>query len=358
MKTAFLNFLLLAFFLGTPLPFLLAQDVVPVESKGSWTPSRIQQNYRNQWMAAKGNLLQRQNLAEQIGNQGAARYAAEQRYSRIHSSTTSKRAIRQGLDSIYFDRKSRNYIALERKGGTSQLKRTYGSMQGTNQNAIRSAAEMLKRETRTNKIKAFELLESARNGRLRTEAVRTPHVLGKPNAPKLIASDAQNVSREADRLLKKHLRVRPEDVELYNKGKMRYNNQLTNSSNLRKIGRRIGVVVGVGFAAYDFYKWNNGTLTNREFVIVSAEAVGSFAGGIGGAIGGAKLGGSIGLAVGPMAPVAVVILSTAGGVIGGIVGGIVGGKMSGGIANTFYNRLDETQKETVRAYVDSKYRYR
>lgn len=141
----------------------------------------IQQDYRSDWLVSSpyGRTL----LAERIGEQGRARFAAEQGWTKLVGSRG--RGIVQGPDAVYWDPYSGQVRVLESKGGTSLLKTTYGSVQGTNTNAVRSAARVLKsaRATRAERHAAARVIRAAQKNRLQTGVVRTGHVLGRPDAP-------------------------------------------------------------------------------------------------------------------------------------------------------------------------------
>jgi hypothetical protein len=74
-----------------------------------------QRHYRRAWMSALP--YQRTQFAERIGNQGRARYAAEQGWIKLLGSRG--RGLRQGPDSVYWDPYSGRVRALEAKGGSS-----------------------------------------------------------------------------------------------------------------------------------------------------------------------------------------------------------------------------------------------
>ena len=127
-------------------------------------------------------------LAERIGNQGRARFAEEQGWTKVVGSQA--RGIVQGPDAVYWDPRAGSVRVLEAKGGSSQLKTTYQVLQGTNTNTIRSAKTVLLSEkaSEVEKLAAARVIKAAQQNRLQTGVVRTTHVLGKPDAPQLDGS--------------------------------------------------------------------------------------------------------------------------------------------------------------------------
>ena len=158
-----------------------------------------QRNYRIPWKEA--TLNQRILLAEKIGEQGRARFAAERGWIKILG--FRNRGIRQGPDSVYWDKRSGRLRVLEAKGGTSPLKWTFNSRQGTNLNAIKSAERVLlaSKAPLMEKVAAARVIVAAQQGRLDTGVIRTNHVLGTPGNPKLKGEwDHANVGKEARKI--------------------------------------------------------------------------------------------------------------------------------------------------------------
>ena len=169
-----------------------------------------QRNYRRAWLDA--TLGRRVQLAERIGEQGRARLAAEQGWTKLLGSRS--RGIRQGPDSVYWDRSSGRLRALEAKGGTAQLKWSFNSLQGTNRNTLRSAKNVLTRYWRAAtpemKLQMARVVLAAEKGQLDTGVIKTKHVLGKPNTPELVGWDSTNVAREARRARREIIKGQPE----------------------------------------------------------------------------------------------------------------------------------------------------
>ncbi len=169
----------------------------------------FQRNYRLPWLEATPH--QRTLLAEKIGEQGRARFAAEQGWIKILGSRN--RGIHQGPDSVYWDQRSGRLRVLEAKGGTSPLKWTFNSRQGTNLNAIKSAERVLQssKATHTAKVAAARVIVAAQQGRLETGVIRTNHVLGTPGNPKLKDKwDHANVRKEASKIKLELIRKKPD----------------------------------------------------------------------------------------------------------------------------------------------------
>jgi len=156
----------------------------------------FQRDLRKDWLSA--STYERTRLAERIGNQGRARFAAEQGWDKIVGS--HGRGLVQGPDSVVWDKRTRTVRVLETKGGTSQLKRTFGLWQGTNRNSIRSAEFVLKSKKASPRevLGAARVIKAAGANILETGLVRTSHVLGTPDAPRLEGLwSRQNVVKEA-----------------------------------------------------------------------------------------------------------------------------------------------------------------
>jgi len=137
-------------------------------------------------------------LAERIGEDGVAKYAAERQLTPLLH--PRRKTIAIGPDSIYWNRASGKVMVLEAKGGSSQPKRTYGTVQGTNANALQSAAGLLaaRNASPNERLQAARVIKAAQRGSLRTAIVRTPHVLGSPLAPRRIGpTNADLVAHKA-----------------------------------------------------------------------------------------------------------------------------------------------------------------
>ena len=163
-------------------------------------PSADPTDYRDRYLLASPR--ERIRIAEKIGESGAARYAAQEKWKTLLD--PRDRRMPTGPDSVYRNWKDGKLYVVEAKGGSSALKWTYGSLQGTNANTISSADGLLRRSeaSRTEKLQSARILIAASRGQLSTVVVKTLHVLGTPGDPRLYSSNNENVAREAQRLLK------------------------------------------------------------------------------------------------------------------------------------------------------------
>lgn len=156
----------------------------------------FQRDYRSEYRSALP--YDRARLAERVGEQGRARFAANRGWVKLLGSRS--RGIRQGPDSVYWDRRSGLVRVIEAKGGTAQARRFYGSPQNTNRYSIQSAGRVLRspNATKQAKVASAAVIVAAQNRALATGVVRTPHMEGKPGAPRLEGGWNQtNVRREA-----------------------------------------------------------------------------------------------------------------------------------------------------------------
>ena len=156
----------------------------------------FQRDYRREYGGAL--LKDRARLAERIGEQGRARFAAERGWNQLLGSRN--RGIRQGPDSVYWDRRTGVVRVIEAKGGNSKPTITYGSSQGTNPNTIRSAQRVLMspNATRQARVAMARVIVAAQEDRLATAVVRTPHTMGRPSEPRIQGGwNRTNVGREA-----------------------------------------------------------------------------------------------------------------------------------------------------------------
>ena len=184
-------------------------SVVTIEPKFYY-----QRNYRLPWIEA--TLNQKILLAEKIGEQGLARFAAERGWIKILGPWNH--GIHQGPDSVYWDKRSGRLRVLEAKGGNSPLKWTFNSRQGTNLNAIRSARFVLlsSKATLMEKVAAARVIVAAQQGRLDTGVIRTTHVLGTPSNPELLGGwDHANVKKEASKIKLELIRNKPDALAIF-----------------------------------------------------------------------------------------------------------------------------------------------
>lgn len=181
----------------------------------------FQQNFEAQW--SEGPLDQRINrrrlLAEKIGEQGRARFAAERGWTKLLGSTIRGRGVRQGPDSVHWDPRLGRVVALEAKGGGSRLRPGFGDLrQGTNQYTIQSAKNIYafkRAATRKMKVQMARVIVAAEKGHLDTRVIRTEYVWGKPNAPELDRWDSTRVARAARRARREIIKNYPEAREFF-----------------------------------------------------------------------------------------------------------------------------------------------
>lgn len=167
------------------------------------TAPSYQRNYRTRYLVA--GLGDRVAIAQTIGEEGVEQYASTRRMKQLLGS--HGRSVPIGPDSVYWNRSSGRVRVLEAKGGSSPPKWTYGSLQGTNANTVRSAGGLLelRRAGAVEKLQAARVIKAAQSGHLETAVIRTQHILGTPLAPRRVGEvHTGNVANEA-RLLQHEL---------------------------------------------------------------------------------------------------------------------------------------------------------
>ena len=187
----------------------VARKLYPISVETIEPKFYYQRNYHLLWIKATPH--EKTLLAEKIGLQGAARFAAERGWIKILGSRYH--AIQQGPDTVYWDKHSGRLHVLEAKGGTAKPIKAFNSLQGTNKNAIRSARFVLRslKATLMEKHAAALVIVAAQQGRLVTGVINTPHKLGTPDTPKLAGNwDYDYVGREASTIEQKLIRNKPE----------------------------------------------------------------------------------------------------------------------------------------------------
>ena len=254
------------------------------------------QDYRARYMSAL--LSDRVAIAQFIGEEGVERYAAGQRLRTLLGPRSHSTPI--GPDSVYWNSVSGKVNVLEAKGGSSTLKWTYGSLQGTNTNTTRSAGGILTRAGTnwSERIHAARVIKAAQRGHLETGVVRTSHVLGTPNAPKQtggvnvddVAKKARLIERD---LVKRNPRLRAVfkqagfrhrmDRLVYHGARwmphrISTSGSLASSRFLRlwQVGNRWLLPVGLGVAgvtvAITYYQFATGAINYRDFLHNSSGA--------------------------------------------------------------------------------------
>lgn len=298
-----------------------------------------QHNYRSAWMSA--SLSDRIRLAERIGTQGATRYAAER--SLVEFLGVRGRGIPQGPDFVYLDPFSNRVRMIEAKGGFSQPKWTYGSRQGTNTNAIRSAKFVLEspKASRKQKIASALALRAAQKNRLETGVVTTHHVLGKPKDPRPGPWNRKDVSKEAVRIERELRRQSPATAKIFKEaGAIQ---RMTRLKYFAAKGMRGGQLIGrwvlpiaVGVeglrAGMTYYDYASGRMSQRDLYRRS------------------------------LGPAIFAMFTVGGGIVGGIPGTFLGVAMAvparfvGDLMlNRYYQKFDEEQLQQVNTAVYGHY---
>ena len=178
------------------------------ESTAATAPS-YQRNHRARYVAA--SLGDRVAIAQTIGEEGVEQYASTRRMKQLLG--PHGRSVSIGPDSVYWNRSSGRVRVLEAKGGSSSLKWTYGSLQGTNANTVRSAGGLLesRRAGAAEKRQAARIIKAAQSGHLETAVIRSQHILGTPRAPRQVGEvHTGNVAKEARLIERNLLKRKPE----------------------------------------------------------------------------------------------------------------------------------------------------
>jgi hypothetical protein len=127
--------------------------------------------------AKAGSVYNKARLIEQIGDEGARRYAQTMGYKPLFQGQVGQG---RGFDQVY--QKGQQVIIVEAKGGGSPLKQYHGYMQGTKEYALAVSNNTLKSSNASwdAKNSAFKVILAAENGQLVSQIVRTEHVQGTP----------------------------------------------------------------------------------------------------------------------------------------------------------------------------------
>ena len=226
-----------------------------------------QRNYQAKWL--DGPLDERINrrriLAEKIGEQGRARFAAEHGLTKLLGSR-GHRSIHQGPDSVYWNSRTGRLVVLEAKGGTSPIRKHFrGLPQNTNQYTLQSARNVLARYRRSAspemKVQMARVIWAAEKGHLDTGVIRTGYVLGKPDPPKLVAGDRTNVAREARRVRQGIIKTNPEAREYFREARRNHwQDRMAFRAGHRTFGLKHGAAQGmrvIGFAGALGLGWDS-----------------------------------------------------------------------------------------------------
>ena len=291
-----------------------------------------QQDYRARYLSA--SLGNRVAITQLIGEEGVERYAEGRGLKTLLSPLGRSTPI--GPDSVFRNPLSGRVQVLEAKGGSSALKWTYGSLQGTNANAIRSAGGVLAHSGAnwSEKFQAARVIKAAQSGHLETGVIRTFHVLGTPRAPRQsVGVNFDNVAKEARQIERDLVRRNPKlgaafrnagfqhrmDLLAYRGARWMPSRDAIRESRLvaarlagfrarqvRQVGYRWLLPVAVGVAGVTvtvaYHQLVSGSISDRKFLHISASpavlvtftGVGALIGGVGvlgiGAIPGAAMG--------------------------------------------------------------------
>ena len=295
-------------------------------------------SYRNEWLTAVHDrkITAKQKIAEQIGEEGAKRFAAQKGWEQILVQGDKGRV--QGFDQVYRSADGILHV-VEAKGGTSPLGHGYGYSQGTPEWAVEAAKKTLKNHmaTEAEKRAARMVLEAAAEGKLNVHVVRTPHVQGKPgltivesmtkSTPKSIALAKGGQSAATSSIAAQSIQTTEKAAQAASQTAKASTGTVEGmlhgaSKVVPRVAVPVAVVVEVGTRGYSSMETEKqyaaGTISQRQRVENHAGNVGGAVGGTAGAYGGACAGAAAGAAVGSVVP----IVGTA---IGGIIGGIAGG---------------------------------
>lgn len=339
-------FLLVAIMATSPAFGQAAVEAVDASSK---TITHAGAAAQRQWLAA--SLEQRIRLAEDIGERGARAVAKERGLQPIMDGVG--KTLPQGPDQVY--RAADDVIhVFEAKGGSSQLGRAYGHLQGTPEWAVESAKRVLRsnRATLMERQAAKAILEAAAKGKLEVHVVRTSHVLGErtataveqslswtDDAAKLAQSALDDFARAGGQVADDTARAvanmaddaaraggstvddlaragtdLTDDVARASRGTSRIG-RLTRGAG--KVAIPVAVAVDAGFRASDAMeseaRFQSGQISEQEREVQHARNAAGMAGGWGGALALGKAGALAGSAFGPW-----------GSALGGLGGGIAG----------------------------------
>jgi hypothetical protein len=281
------------------------------------------------WLRASIN--ERVKLAERLGDDGARAFAKVKGWTPVFDGV--ERGVIQGPDQVY--RAADDVVhVIEAKGGTGQLGRAYGYVQGSSEWAVESARRVLRNPaaSKAERRGAALVLEAASNGNLQVHVVRTSHVLGEPTAAvleqtvrgtdeaaRLAASGLDDLGRNAAQIVDDVARAADDTARAVSTGG-------TVLRTAAKVAVPIAVAVDGGLrisgGVQTERRFNAGDISQGEREVAHAKNVAGMAGGWGGAVAGAKIGAMGGSAAG--SAVAPGPGTAVGGVVGGIAGGVAG----------------------------------
>lgn len=200
----------------------------------------------------------RKQLSEKVGNWGVYKLAEENGWEKILEPI--RRSMPQGPDSVYWDPKNGKVRVVEAKGGTSRLKHTFGSKQGTNRNTIRSARGVLRslKANTEQKVASAYAIEAGKRNLLESAGCRTPHTMriGEMGTPNLIGGwDRENVKLEAAKSKTDLIKEKPELTKVFRRAeaKLSFNVWRYRASRIMQFLQGAGAVF-LGWDAYQQFK--------------------------------------------------------------------------------------------------------
>lgn len=297
-------------------------------------------------------INQRSKLVEILGDEGTRVFAKAKGWTPIFDGL--ERAVPQGPDQVYCSADDIGHV-MESKGGTSQLGRGYGYVQGSPEWAVESAKYVLRnpKASATEKAAAEFVIRKAAQGKLLVHVVRTKHVLGEPTVAVLEQTTA--TTAEATRLAKAVLDdfshatvVGTESVARgatkSAEGGARTASQAVNDAahsadgalvaaesasgrvlkGVGKLAVPVAVGIDIGVRAKDAAdiekRFAAGEITQQQREVAHAKNTAGMAGGWGGAAGGAWVAGEAGAPLAAMTGPAAPYVEGAVVVVGGVAG--------------------------------------
>jgi len=188
-------------------------------SRATGTFPYYQRDYSSEWKNASS--YERILLAERIGEQGRKRLVeetvgvfgkVEQRLGYTNRTTVT------GPDSGYWLSQHDSYLVVEAKGGASVPQRTFGALQGTNLNTLRSAADTFSRSgvSAKEKLEYAIIIKAAQRDRLITGVSSTRHSAGRPALPQWKGDlNRDSVRQEACMIEARHRTLHPQCGRFY-----------------------------------------------------------------------------------------------------------------------------------------------
>ncbi len=303
--------------------------------------------YGKQWMEGEIN---RNLLAEEIGEEGAQRTAEQKGWTKILGKEHKTPSHPQGFDQVWRSSDGKIHV-IEAKGGTSTLEMGYGYKQGTPEWAVKAGESTLtsNKATAAEKEAAKTVLKAAGENKLTVDVVRTKTNLGKPAGTfwEAATHSTPESAQMAKNVLKTLPKAAPTCVTAESKATAATaataaavsTKPLPKAATAAKTGAKAlpkaataVKAAGAAAAAFDVgirvveaaeveNQYRSGEISGNERAKKHTKNAAGMAGGWSGAAAGGYGGAAIGAAAGSVVP----FVGTAiGGAVGGIVGGIGG----------------------------------